>query len=120
MPSYICSPLSAVEDIGPWCLGERPQPSAAELCWRWLLRAAAVGEPRRQVRPPASPMGLRGLQPVGRRGRVGLAGLVGGFRVVWRIDERGYVAAGGQDEAALAAEQLGAAVAVLPRGDVVG
>src|SRR5262245_43349464 len=103
MPVYIASPPSAVEDIRAWRLDDRSQTAAAQLAWRWLLRARAVGQPRQQVRPPASRFGLRGLQPVLRVSRVGLPGLVGGLLIIGRIDERGDVAAGGQDEPALAA-----------------
>ena len=88
--------------------------------WRWPFRAAAVAEPGQQVGPPAARLDPGGLEPVRRVSQVGVAGLVSGLLVTGRVDKRGDVSAGGKDEPALAAKQLGAAVAVLPRADVVG
>ena len=87
---------------------------------RRLVLAAPVAQPRQQVGPPGAVLRLGGLQPVFRVGRGGLADLVAGLRIARRIHQRGDVTAGRQDEPALAAEQLRAAVAVLPRRDVVG
>src|SRR6266545_3763030 len=119
MPWYMIPPL-AVEDVRAGRLHQRAQPTAAEPGRRPPLGAAALAEPRHQVRPPAALLRLRGLQPLLRVGRVVLVGLVAGLGVARRVDQRGDVAAGGEYEAAVAAEQLRAAVAVLPWRDVVG
>src|SRR5215470_2264195 len=120
MPVYMAPLPSGVEDIGAWRIDDRLQAAATEPRRRRLFRAAAVAEPGQQIRPPAALLRPGLLEPFLRIGRVGLAGLVGRLRIRRRIHERRDVTAGGQDEPALSAEQLGAAVAVLPRRDVVG
>lgn len=59
----------------------------------------------------------RGTPPVLRPG---FSGPVGGGRLPRRVDQRGDVGAGGEDEPAHAAEQLDAPVAGIPQGQVVG
>src|SRR6266567_8785156 len=118
MFSYMV-PSLVVEDVGARSVGERWQAAAAQLLGCRFLRAAAFAEPGHGIWPPAALHGLGGLQPLFRVARIVLVHLVAGLRVARRIDQRGDVTAGGQDEPAVAAEQLGAAVAVLPRRDVV-
>src|SRR5205809_2648399 len=113
-------PLLAVEDVGAGGVDDWWYTGAAEFPGCRFLGTAPFAEPRQRVRPPAALFGVRGAQPLLRVGRVLLVGLPGGLRVARRVDQRGDVTAGGQDEPGLPAEQLGAAVAVLPGGDVVG
>src|SRR3954452_1904398 len=83
-----------------------------------LQRAGALGEPGVVVGPPAPGHGARPARPLLGVGRV-LARYPEARAAVRRrrVDERLDVAAARQDEARRAAEQLRAAVGVLPRDD---
>src|SRR5215831_19980931 len=109
MPEYMAFLPSGVEDVCARSVDDRPQPAATEFFRRWFLLPAPVAKPRQQVGPPAALLRFGGLQPVRRVGGRAVAGLVAGLRVARRVHQRGNVAAGGQDEPALAAEQLRAA-----------
>src|ERR1700756_2145415 len=104
MPEYMAPPPSGVEDVRARGVDDRPQPSATEILGCGLLRPAPVAEPRQQVRPPAALFSFGGAQPVRRVGRSALADLVAGLLISRRVHQCGDVPAGGQDEAALAAE----------------
>src|SRR6266536_964844 len=118
-----CCPRSAssgVEDVGARGVDQRSQATATRFLRCGLVGAAPLAEPGQGVRPPAALLGLRGTEPFLRVSGVLLVHLIAGLRVTRRVDQRGDVATGRQHEPALAAEQLRAAVAVLPRGQVVG
>src|SRR5207248_6982927 len=108
-------PLLAVEDVPAGRVDDRWYPGAAEFPRCRFLGAAPFAEPGQRIRPPTALFGVCGAQPLLRVGRVLFVGLVAGLRVARRVDQRGDMAAGGQHEPAVPAEQLGAAVAVLPR-----
>src|SRR5579862_1340235 len=109
---------STVIDIGSRRLRDRRQPAAAQFPGRDLLLAAALGQPARIVRPPGPMAGLRDPQPFLRVFRALLGHLVPGLLVARRVDHRGDVPAGGQQEPRPAAQQLGSPVAALPGADV--
>src|ERR1700733_1041240 len=96
------------------------QPAAAQFRGRGLLVPAALGQPVRVVRPPGPVAGLGPAQPLLRVFRALLGELVTGLFVAGRVDHRGDVPAGGQDEPRPAGQQLGGPVAALPGADVVG
>ena len=104
------------------CRARRPAPPASppSVVGAGHLLAGALAQPGHVVRPPGAlhRLGLR--QPLLRVGGRRLRDLERGLRVARRVDQRGDVAAGRQDEPALPAEQLGGAVAGLPRAEVVG
>src|SRR6266508_122313 len=110
---------SGIAHVAPGSGLERVQPGAAERVRRRLPRTAALAQPRGVVRPPGTRLRGRCLEPDVRVRRVLVVGLERRLRVPGRVDHGGDVPAGGQHEPALAAEQLGAAVAGLPRADVV-
>src|ERR687897_77732 len=106
-------------DIAPRRLASRLVRPAAELGRRGLALARALGEPRGPVRPPAAGCDRGGVEPL-IRFRSGAADAIARPAVrARRVDQRLDVAAGGQHEAALAAEQLRAPKCVLPRHEVV-
>src|SRR6266566_7929340 len=111
---------SMVIDIGSWRLGDRHQPAATQFPGGGLVLAAALGQPARVVRPPGPVAGLRAAQPLLGILRALLGHLVPGLLVARRIDHRGHVPAGRQQELGPAAQQLGGPIAALPGTDVVG
>src|ERR1035438_5366901 len=124
MPRIVSVPVdgirSPVENVGAWRRVQRREFLAAQAARALLQAAAALGQPGRVVRPPASFLrnGLR--QPVTWQCRVAGRGPEGRFGVGRRVDHGSDVPARGQDEPDGAAEQLCAAVARLPRADMVG
>src|SRR5947209_5113331 len=116
--AYTASSLRS-QHILPRRRPERVVPPAAEFPWSRSFFTGALAEPLEPVGPPRAPALGGFLQPlVGRLG-IALAGLVARALVAGRIDHRSDVAARREDEARLRAEQSSAAVAVLPRRDVV-
>src|ERR1700722_13849413 len=111
---------SAVIDIRSRCGADRRQPAAAQIRGRGLLLAAALGQAASPVRPPGPVQGLGTAQPFLGVLRALLGHLVPGLLVARRIDHRGDVPAGRQDEPGAAAQQLSGPVAGLPGTDVVG
>src|SRR4051794_2561226 len=111
---------SVVENVGAGGFGQRRKAAAAQVAGRGPGRAGPRGEPGREVRPPAALFGTGAGQPLARIGGVLRVDTVGRPRVAGRVDHGGDVAAGGQHEPRVAAEQAGRAVAALPGGDVVG
>src|SRR5215467_10728821 len=111
---------SMVIDIGTRRIADRCQPAAAQLPGGGLLLPAAFGQPARVVRPPGPVAGLRQAQPLLGVFRALLGLLVPGLLVARRIDHRGDVPAGREQEPGPAAQQLGGPVATLPGADVVG
>src|SRR5262249_61796794 len=88
---------SAVEHISAGALDDRPQPAAAEFFWPRLLFATAVAEPRQQVGPPATLLGLGGLQPVRRVGGGAVVDLIAGLGAARRGHQRRGIAPGGKE-----------------------
>src|SRR6185312_6836108 len=111
---------SMVIDIGSWRLGDRHQPAATQFPRGGLVLAAALGQPARVVRPPGPVQGLGMAQPLLGIFRALLGHLVPGLLVARRIDHRGHVPAGRQQEPGPAAQQLGSPITALPGTDVVG
>src|SRR6266568_4651163 len=111
---------SMVIDIGSWRLGDWHQPAAAQFRGGGPLLPAAFGQPARVVRPPGPVAGLGQAQPLLGVFRALLGHLVPGLLVARRIDHRGDVPAGRQQEPGPATQQLSGPVAALPGADVVG
>src|SRR4051795_13645046 len=107
-----------VEDIGARRVGEFLQLPGPRR--RRDLLPRPLAEPGHEVGPPGALDRLRLLEPLLRVGG-GVAGdLEGRLRVSRRVDERGDMAARGQDEPVVPAQKLGGAVAGLPRAQVIG
>src|SRR5690242_8349922 len=118
MLSYMVT-SSTVEHVGAGGFDQGWECRGAEPAGRSTVRAAALREPVDEVGPPGARPGRRAVEPL-----LGVGGVVGvepvaRLGVSWRVHQRGDVAAGGQHEAGVAAEQAGAAVAALPWRDVV-
>src|SRR5256885_7880486 len=111
---------ATIQAVGAGGSDQRRQPPAAELAGGAPLRAAALPQPRPEVRPPATRLGTRAGEPRLRIGRGVGVEPVAGLGVAGRVHQGGDVPAGGQHEPAVPTEQTRGAVAVLPRGDVVG
>src|SRR5580658_6903067 len=111
---------SMVVNIRARRFADRHQPAAAQVGGRGFLFPATFGQPVRVVRPPRPVQGLRSAQPLLRVLRAVLGHLVPGLVVAGRIDHRGHMPAGRQQEPGAPTEQLGGPVAGLPGADVVG
>ena len=92
----------------------RARRPAARAGRRGRLLAAALASASRRSPATRSPARWPAPPPSGSAGWAG--DLVAGLGVARRVDQRGDVAAGGQHEPGVAAEQLGAAVAVAATG----
>src|SRR5215207_7976719 len=103
-----------VEDICAGRLGQLLE-LPGQIGRRRDLLAGALAQPGHEVRPPGALHRLGRVQPLLRVRRGLLGHLERGLRVARRVDQRSDVPAGGQHEPAVAAQQLGAAVAGLPR-----
>ena len=105
------------------CRARRPAPpgSPPSVVGRRDLLARPLAQPRPCSPATRSPAPSRpaASHSFGSAG-VESGHLEGRLRVARRVDQRGDVPAGRQDEPALPAEQLGGAVAGLPRAEVVG
>src|SRR5439155_1956236 len=113
--------LSAGVHVASGRLCQRLVAARAEALGGGLELAGARGEPPVVVGPPASRLRGGALGPCLGRWRVLVGDPVARAALRrWRVDQRLDVAAGGEHEARRAAEQLGAAIGVLPRNDVVG
>src|SRR3712207_138227 len=110
--------VSLIPDVAARGVLPDPEPGAAELLGCRLVGPGALPEPRGVVRPPGALLGAGGVAPLLDRGRVVVGDPVAGLGVARRVDQRRDVPVGGEHEAHLAAEQLAAAVARLPRADV--
>src|SRR5690348_1876779 len=110
-----------VEDVRAGGLDERREAVTTEAFGGGAVGAAAFLQPRAEVGPPAAGLGFGVGEPVSRirwiaRRRRAVAGL----GIAGRVDDGGDVAAAGQHEAGVPAEQLGRAVARGPWREVVG
>src|SRR5579871_4406132 len=119
-PAGRAQEMSMVIHVGSRRIADRRKTAAAQFIGRRLLLTAVLGQPARVVRPPGAVTGLRAAQPLLRIVRALLGHLVPRPFVSGWIDHRGDVPAGGKDEPAVAAEQLGGPVAALPGADVIG
>src|SRR6478752_8961789 len=111
---------SVLEDVGARGFGECPVAATAQFGRCGPVGSAALAEPVGEIGPPTSLVGIGGGEPfLGVRGGAGVDPMsrlgIGG-----RVDQRSDVPAVGQHKTGLAVEELNAAVAVLPRGDVIG
>ena len=111
--------ISALDDIGAGRVGQRSQPGSAEFGRARLLRTAALGELAEIVVPPAALFSAGRLRPLPDFRELLVSHPVAGLWVARRVDDRRDMPAGGQDEPAVAAEQLidhGRQSTVHPRG----
>src|SRR5690348_865527 len=89
---------SMVIDVGSGRVADRRQAATTQFRGRGLLLAAPFGQPVRVVRPPGPVAGLRVTEPFLRILRELLGQLVPGLLIAGRVDHRGDVPAGRQQE----------------------
>src|SRR3990167_11392956 len=106
--------------VGSRCRLARRELFAAQFARRFLAGAGAFGQPLLPVQPPGVGVLGRTCLPVFRLARQFRVGHVATLGVARRVEDALDMPAVGQDELALAAEQVGRLVACLPGGDVVG